>query len=91
VSTGQKVSAEISTTGVKPKPPLDLARWERAEGAKRFRPAIRKAEKLIAEENDEGGDLAILIRQIKEALLLNKGEQAEALRDELLELLEAMK
>jgi molecular chaperone DnaK len=91
VSTGQKVSAEISTTGVKPKPPLDLARWEQADGAKRFRPAIRKAEKLIAEEYDEDGDIGILVRQIKEALLLNKGEQAEALRNELLELLEAMK
>ncbi|MDR2743499.1 MAG: Hsp70 family protein [Treponema sp.] len=91
VSTGQKVSAEISTTGVKPKPLLDLTQWEKAEGAKRFRPAIRKAEKLIAEEYDEDGDIEILIRQIKEALLLHKGEQAETLRDELLELLEAMK
>ncbi|MDR2070144.1 MAG: Hsp70 family protein [Treponema sp.] len=91
VSTGQTVSAEISTTGVKAKPPVDLAQWEKAEGAKRFRPAMRKAEKLIAEEYDEDGDLEILVRQIKEALLLNKKEQAEALRDELLELLEAMK
>jgi molecular chaperone DnaK len=91
VSTGQNVSAEISTTGVKPKPPLDLAQWEKAEGAKRFRPAIRKAEKLIAENADEDGDLAILVRQIKEALLLNKEEQADELREELRELLESMK
>jgi molecular chaperone DnaK len=91
VSTGQTVSAEISTTGVKPKPQIDLAQWEKAEGAKRFRPAVRKAEKLIAGGYDEDGDLAILVRQVKEALLLNKEEQAETLRDELLELLEIMK
>jgi molecular chaperone DnaK len=91
VSTNQKVSAEISTTGIKSKPPLDLTQWEKAEGAKRFRPAIRKAEKLIAEDSDNEGDLEILVRQIKEALLLNKAEQAEHLREHLLGLLEAMK
>jgi hypothetical protein len=85
------VSAEISTTGVKPKPPLDLTQWEKEEGAKRFRPAIRKAERLIAEGADEDGDLAILVRQVKEAVLLNKEEQAEELREELRELLESMK
>jgi molecular chaperone DnaK len=91
VSTGQKVSAEISTTGVKPKPSIDVTRWESAEGAKRFRPAIRKAEKLIVDDGDVEGDLAILVRQIKEALILNKAEQAERLREELRELLEALK
>jgi molecular chaperone DnaK len=91
VSTSQMVSVEISTTGVKPKPTLDLTQWENVEGARRFRPAIRKAEKLIAEEYDEDGDIGILVRQIKEALLLNNIEQAETLRGELTELLEAMK
>ncbi|MDR0377579.1 MAG: Hsp70 family protein [Spirochaetaceae bacterium] len=91
VSTGQKVSAEISTTGVKPKPSIDVTQWEKAEGAKRFRPAIRKAEKLIAAGEDEDGDLAILVRQIKEALLLDEEDQAEYLREELRMLLESMK
>ena len=92
VSTGRQVSTEISTTGVKPKPQLDLTRWEKAEGAKRFRPAIRKAEKMIADMGDDSGDdLEILVKQIKEALLLNKEEQAEGLRNNLLELMDIMK
>jgi molecular chaperone DnaK len=92
VSTGRQVSAEISTTGVKPKPQIDLTQWEKAEGAKRFRPVIRKAEKLIADNGEVGGeDLEILVRQIKEALLLNKGDHAEKLRNELLDILDALK
>ncbi|MDR2445502.1 MAG: Hsp70 family protein [Spirochaetaceae bacterium] len=91
VSTGRQVSAEISTTGVKPKPQLDLTKWEKAEGAKRFRPAIRKAEKMIADELDEGGDLEILVKQIKEALLLNKVEYTDKLRNKLLELMDILK
>jgi molecular chaperone DnaK len=94
VSTGRQVSAEISTTGVKPKPQIDLTQWEKAEGARHFRPAIRKAEKLIADNgggSGGGGDLEILVRQIKEALLLNKGDLAEKLRNELLDILDALK
>jgi molecular chaperone DnaK len=90
VSTGAKVSAEISTTGVKPKPVLDISKWESAEGAKRYRPAIRKAEKQIAAGNDDTEELQILVRQIKEALLLENSEQAEDLRKELLDLLESI-
>jgi molecular chaperone DnaK len=90
VSTGKQVSAEISTTGVKAKPPLDLSKWEQAEGARSFRPLIRKAEKLIAWGLDIGDDVSLLTRQIKEALLLNHKEQAEDLRDELLTMIEAV-
>jgi molecular chaperone DnaK len=90
VSTGKKVSADISTTGVKPKPVLDLTKWETAEGAKRYRPAISKAEKRIAAGNDGSGEIQILVRQIKEALLLREKEQAEDLREELLGLLEML-
>ncbi|MDR2133756.1 MAG: Hsp70 family protein, partial [Treponema sp.] len=46
VSAGKQVSADISTTGVKAGPLLDLSKWEQAEGARSFRPLIRKAEKL---------------------------------------------
>jgi molecular chaperone DnaK len=91
VSTGKNISAEINTTGVKSKPALDLAKWESAPGARQYRPVIRKAEKKIAEGYDENGDLQIVVRRIKEALLLEKGGQAASLRDDLLELLELMK
>jgi molecular chaperone DnaK len=90
VSTGSQVSAEISTTGIKARPLLDLSKWEQAEGARLFRPLIRKAEKFIASGKDIGGDISLLVRRIKEALLLGNREQAEDLRDELLSMLEAL-
>ncbi|MFP3088947.1 Hsp70 family protein [Treponema sp. TIM-1] len=90
VSTGKQVFAEISTTGVKAKPLLDLSKWEQAEGARQFRPLIRKAEKLIASGKDLGDDVSLLVRRIKEAILLKNKEQAEEYRDELLIMVEAL-
>jgi molecular chaperone DnaK len=84
VSTGKQVSADISTAGVKAGPLLDLSKWEQAEGARRFRPLIRNAEKLVASGLDIGDDISFLTRQLKEALLLNHKEQAEELRGNLL-------
>ena len=88
VSTHNEIAVEISTAGIKPTPVLDLSKWEAATGAKRHRPAIRKAEKQIAAGNDEMGELELLVRQIKEALLLEDVEQAESLREMLMEMLE---
>jgi molecular chaperone DnaK len=90
VSTGKQVSAEISTTGVRAKPLLDLSKWEHAEGARQFRPLIRKAEKFIALGKDVDNTLSFLVRRVKEALLLKNKEQAEEYRNELMILLEAM-
>ena len=90
ISTRKDVSAEISTAGVEPKPVLDLSKWESAEGAKKYRPAIRKAEKQIAAGSDEMYELELLVRQIKEALLLGKAEEAEEIKGELLDLLEEL-
>jgi molecular chaperone DnaK len=90
VSTGKQVSAEISTTGVKARPLLDLSKWERAEGARQFRPLIRKAEKFIASGMDMGDDMSLLVRRIKEALLLGNKEQAEDLREELLSMFKVL-
>jgi molecular chaperone DnaK len=90
VSTGKQVSAEISTTGVKAKPLLDLSKWEEAEGARQFRPLIRKAEKLIASGRDVGDDVSMYVRRIKEALLLKNKEQADDMREELLSLIEIL-
>lgn len=90
VSTGKAVSAEISTTGVKARPVLNLSKWEKAEGARRCRPLIRKAEKVIARGDDLADDLQILINQLKEALLLKNEGQAEELREQLLGILEEL-
>jgi molecular chaperone DnaK len=90
VSTGKQVSSEISTTGIKAKPALDLSKWEQAEGARKLRPLIRKAEKLIASGKDIRGDLEITIQQIKEALMLKNREQADDLRETLLDMIELL-
>ncbi|MDR1531759.1 MAG: Hsp70 family protein [Clostridiales bacterium] len=88
VSTGKQATVEISTAGVQAKPPLDLSKWEEVSTARRFRPAIRKAEKRIASKHMASSDLQILVTEIKEALLLGDEAQAEDLREELLDLLE---
>lgn len=88
LSNGKEVSAQIDTSGVGAAPIPDLSAWAEAPGAKRFRPLLRKAEKLIAKDEDEGGDIELLIRKIKEALVLEKTEQAEELRNELMALIE---
>ncbi|MDR1904788.1 MAG: Hsp70 family protein [Treponema sp.] len=90
VSTSKQVSAEISTTGVKARPVLDISKWEQVEGARQFRPLIRKAEKLIASDRDIGGDIKMLVQSLKEAILLKNEERADKLRDELLAMLEMM-
>ena len=83
VSTGKQVSAEISTAGLKAKAAVDVSGWEKAPDARPFRPLIRKAEKLIALGMDQGGDLDILVKQIKEAVALGNTGPAEELREEL--------
>ena len=88
VSTRKEISTEISTAGVKAKPVLDLSKWEAVPGAKKYRPAIRKAEKQIAAGNDELGELEYIVRRIKESLMENDEEQAESFREELMELME---
>jgi molecular chaperone DnaK len=90
VSTGRQVSAEISTTGIKAKPALDTSAWEQAEGARQARPLIRKAEKYIASGRDFGDDVSLLVERLKEALLLQNREQADAIREELLSMLEVL-
>lgn len=90
VTTRNEISAEINTAGVMPKPALDISKWEAVAGAKRYRPAIHKAEKEIAIGNDEMGEIELLVRQVKEALLLGDEEQAECLREELMDKLESI-
>jgi len=90
ISTRQQVTAEINTSGVKPKQVIDLSAWEQADGARRCRPAIRKAEKLIREGCAEADELELIVIRIKEALVLGDQPRIALLRDELLELLEAI-
>jgi molecular chaperone DnaK len=90
VSTGKQVSVEISTVGVKAKPPIDISKWESAVGGRAVRPLIRKAEKLIALDEDVGDRLSFIVRQLKEALVLKNEDEAEDLREELRLMLDMM-
>ena len=88
VSTNEQVSAEINTAGVKPKESLDLDKWEQAEGAKKYRPAIRKAEKCLRGGKSGAEDLTLVVTHLKEAILLGNEERADFLKEDLLELID---
>jgi len=90
VSTNAQVSAEINTAGVKPKEKLDLNIWEQAEGAKKYRPVIRKAEKYIRESEAGSWELELIVTRLKEALLLGDEDRADEFKDELLELIDVL-
>ena len=90
VSTNVQVSAAINTAGVKPKEILDLNKWEQAEGARKHRPVIRKAEKIIREGDAAAEELNLIVMRLKEALLIGDEERAMELRDELLELVDVI-
>ncbi|GMO29003.1 MAG: molecular chaperone DnaK [Termitinemataceae bacterium] len=90
VSNGKQVSVEINTAGVKVKTAIDIKGWEKAEGAKHVRPLIRKAEKMMQEGNDIGGDMEILVLRLKEALLMGNKEQIEQTREQLLAIVTAL-
>ena len=87
ISNNSEVSAEINTAGAKAKPMIDLSKWEEAEGARRFRPVIRKADKLISANAVAADDLELLVNRAKEALLLGDHDQAAELREEIMELI----
>ncbi|GHU03567.1 chaperone protein DnaK [Spirochaetia bacterium] len=89
VSTGNQVSAEINTAGVKVKTAVDLSQWEKAEGAKQVRPLLRKAEKYINAGLDIGHDMEIHVERLKEALILGNVEQAEENRATLRSMIDA--
>ncbi len=86
VSTGKEANVTISTTGVVAMNTADTSKWLEATGAKKYRPAIKKAEKLASSGSVFADELQILTAQIKEALIL--GKDCEELYSDLLDLLE---
>jgi len=87
ISTQKEISISISTAGNEEQQKVDIDNWQSKPSAKRFRPAIRKAEKLMKGGSIFRSELAVLVTQLKEAIALDK--DCEELYDELLELLEA--
>jgi len=87
VSTEKEISVTISTTGVEELKKVDIDGWQSNPGAKQYRPAIKKAEKLAKGGSLFKNELTVLVTQIKEALVL--GKDCDDLYEELWELLEA--
>jgi hypothetical protein len=87
VSTEKEVSATISTTGVEEQKKADIEEWQAYPNAKKYRPAIKKAEKLARGGSLFQSELTVLITQLKESIVL--GKDCKTLYEELLELLEA--
>ena len=90
VSTGKKASVSIETTGLSMVKEIDVSRWKEAPNSKRFRAIIRKAERML--DNEEAGELTLelemMVRKIKEALVNTESlEVLEELKDELTDLL----
>ena len=89
VSTEKEVSVTISTTGVQELKKVDLEGWQTYPKAKKYRPAIKKAEKLAREGSIFSDELSVLVTQLKEAIVLEK--DCQDIYEELLEILEAHK
>jgi molecular chaperone DnaK (HSP70) len=100
VSTGQRVEATINTVGIKPLAPVDPSKWMEHPDYRKYRPVLRKAERLLDDimDNEEdredpeedARDIKRLIRLVKESLALNNTNKAAEYRDELTELLDAV-
>ena len=88
VNSRAQVTADINTAGMKPKELIDISKWEQAGGAKRFRPLIHKAEKLIHEDCYASDDLELFVERLKEALVLGDKSRADILREGLLNLID---
>ena len=87
VSTKKEVSVTISTTGVEETQKVDISTWQNKPKAKKYRPAIKKAEKLASGASIYKNELKALVTQLKEAIVLDK--ECGEIYDELLEILEA--
>lgn len=90
VSTQGQVTAEINTAGVKPREAPDITKWEEADGARRCRPVIRKAERYIKDQPVYADDIGKYVTRIKEALVLGDTERADSWRDALLAILDIL-
>jgi molecular chaperone DnaK len=72
ISTNKEVGVTISTTGVEETLKVDIDAWQYKSAAKKYRPAIRKAEKLASGASIYKNELKALVTQLKEAIVLDK-------------------
>jgi molecular chaperone DnaK len=89
VSTGKEVSCEINTTGIEPlkESVVDTSKWLDMPGAKKYRPLIRKAEKLLQTDSTFESELTRLVNEVKKAIVLDDDSLTEHYKDELMDLI----
>lgn len=87
VSTGDDASISISTDERAMVEEVDITKWKESKMAKKFTAVIRRAERILAED-DSNDELADLLRQLKEGLVRETDkEQLVDLRDQIVDIL----
>ena len=91
VSTGKQAGITIETTGVrKMEDEPDLTNWHKAPGARKYRGLLRRAEKILAREDDPFvcQELESQIKNFKKNLLLQQDKEIlQDLEGEMVDLL----
>lgn len=90
ISTGEMANITIETTGVSMEDEVDLEQWKKSPLYKKYRSIVKKAEKLL--ENEDFGyetiELDGLIKKIKKAIIKEESSEViDDLMDELSDLL----
>ena len=89
MSSGKNANITIETTGVEMEEEVDIKNWESAEGARKYRRIIKKADKFINENNEDENifELESLVKDLKKAIILGKKELAEELEEEITDIM----
>ena len=90
VSSGEKASITVETTGVEMQKEIDVSEWKNAPNARKYRAIVNKAQRML--ENNEAGieapEIETLIRKIKEGLVAGEDTSVlDELKDELTDIL----
>lgn len=88
ISTGKAASITIATAGMHAAEPVNIDDWANAKNAKKYRPLLRKAERLVKADSLFSEEIEQASRLLKEALLLENSEEIEEYAEDLKDLLE---
>ncbi|NSW91118.1 MAG: Hsp70 family protein [Firmicutes bacterium] len=93
VSTGQKASITVETTGVEMIKEIDVSGWKDAPNARKYRAIVNKAQRMLenGEADIEAPEIETLVRKIKEGLVTGEDtDTLDELKDELADILYAL-
>jgi molecular chaperone DnaK len=85
VSTGKSAAVTVDTSQMGKN--LDLSKWKDAQGARKYRQLISKAERLVKVHDNEASDsVEAAANELKKALIMNwDNDVIEKLKDDLLD------